>query len=50
MALSNDSRYLYVRNGGNQTVSGFLIHSDGSLTPVAQASGLPSTAAGIAAR
>jgi 6-phosphogluconolactonase len=50
MALSNDGRYLFVRNGGNQTVSGFLIHSDGSLTPVARASGLPNTAAGIAAR
>jgi len=50
MALSNDGRYLYVRNGGNQTVSGFLVHSDGSLVPVAQASGLPDTAAGIAAR
>lgn len=50
MALSNDGRYMYVRNGGNQTVSGFLVHSDGSLTPVAQASGLPNTAAGIAAR
>jgi len=47
MALSNDGRY---RNGGNQTVSGFLVHSDGSLTLVAQASGLPNTAAGIAAR
>ena len=50
MALSNEGRYLYVRNGGNQTVSGFLVRSDGSLTLIAQASGLPNTAAGIAAR
>lgn len=50
MALSNNSRYLYVRNGANGTVSGFVIHPDGTLTPVAHAGGLPETAAGIAAR
>lgn len=50
MALSSDGRCMYVRRGGKQTVSGFLVHSDGSVTPVAQASGLPNTAAGIAAR
>jgi len=50
MALSNSSRYLYVRNGANGTVSGFAVHSDGTLTPVAHATGLPESAAGIAAR
>ena len=50
MALSNNNRYLYVRNGANGTVSGFILHEDGSLTPVAHAEGLPETAAGIAAR
>jgi 6-phosphogluconolactonase (cycloisomerase 2 family) len=50
MALSNNGRYLYVRNGGNQTVSGFLIHGDGSLTPITKVGGLPDTAAGIVAR
>ena len=50
MALSNSSRFLYVRNGANGTVSGFLVHEDGSLTPVASAKGLPESAAGIAAR
>jgi 6-phosphogluconolactonase len=50
MALSNNSRYLYVRNGANGTVSGFVVHADGSLTPVAHAEGLPGVAAGIAAR
>ncbi|MGB7844159.1 MAG: beta-propeller fold lactonase family protein, partial [Candidatus Acidiferrum sp.] len=39
MALSNNSRYLYVRNGANGTVSGFILHSDGSLAPVASAEG-----------
>ncbi len=50
MALSNNSRYLYVRNGANGTVSGFVVHTDGSLTPIAHAEGLPESAAGIAAR
>jgi 6-phosphogluconolactonase len=50
MALSNSSRYLYVRNGANGTVTGFAVHSDGTLTPVAHAEGLPENAAGIAAR
>ena len=50
MAVSNDGRFLYVRNGANGSVSGYLIHSDGSLTLAAQVTGLPSTAAGIAAR
>ena len=50
MALSNSSRFLYVRNGANGTVSGFLVHEGGSLTPVASAEGLPESAAGIAAR
>lgn len=50
MALSNKSRYLYVRNGANGTVSAFIVQVDGSLTPVAHAEGLPESAAGIAAR
>jgi 6-phosphogluconolactonase len=50
MALSNDSRYLYVRNGANGTVSAFIVQVDGSLTRVAHAEGLPESAAGIAAR
>jgi len=50
MALSNDSRFLYVRNGANGTISGYLVRPDGSLTLVAQVTGLPDTAAGIAAR
>jgi 6-phosphogluconolactonase len=50
MALSNNSRYLYVRNGANGTISGFIVQQDGTLTPVAHAEGLPETAAGIASR
>jgi 6-phosphogluconolactonase (cycloisomerase 2 family) len=50
LALSNNSSFLYVRNGQNGTVSGFEVHQDGSLTPMTHASGLPSSAAGIAAR
>ena len=50
MALSSNEQFLYVRNGANGTVSGFVVQSNGSLTPITQASGLPDTAAGIAAR
>jgi len=50
MALSTNGQFLYVRNGANGTVYGFVIQSSGMLTPITQASGLPDTAAGIAAR
>jgi 6-phosphogluconolactonase len=50
MALTNDSAFLYVLNGGNGTVSAFRVESDGSLTPLAGAGGLPFGAQGIAAR
>ena len=50
MALSSNGQFLYVRNGANGTISGFVIQSSGMLTPITQASGLPDTAAGIAAR
>ena len=52
MALSSDGRFLYVRNGANGTVSGFVIQANGSLTQVTQTqiNSLPDTAAGIAAR
>jgi len=50
MALSNNSRFLYVRNGGNGTINGFRVEADGSLTPVTTAAGLPYGTQGIAAR
>jgi 6-phosphogluconolactonase len=49
MALSRDSRFLYVREG-NGTVGGFRVEVDGSLTRVTSATGVPSGAQGIAAR
>jgi 6-phosphogluconolactonase len=50
MALSANSGFLYVREGGNGMVEGFRIEVDGSLTPVTSVSGVPSGAQGIAAR
>lgn len=50
LALSNNSQYLYVRNGVGGTVSGFRVHEDGSLTAVTHVPGLPDSAVGIAAR
>jgi 6-phosphogluconolactonase len=49
MALSDDSRFLYVRDGGKNTVAGFRVESGGSLTPVGSVSGIPAGAQGIAA-
>jgi hypothetical protein len=48
MALSRDSRFLYVRKG-NGTVGGFRVQADGSLTRATSATGVPSGAQGIAA-
>ena len=51
MALSANSRYLYVLNSGSGTISAFRVHADGSLAPLAtSASGLPASVAGLAAR
>jgi 6-phosphogluconolactonase len=50
MAFSENSRFLYVRDGGDGSISGFHLEADGSLTPVTTATGLPSGAAGLAAR
>lgn len=48
-ALTPGSKFLYVRNGGDGSVEGFAVNSDGSLTSVAIAGGLPDGAAGLAA-
>jgi 6-phosphogluconolactonase len=45
--LSRDGRYLYAHVSG--AISGFRVDSDGSLTPVAGATGLPAGSVGIAA-
>jgi 6-phosphogluconolactonase len=54
MALSRNSQFLYVRNAGNATtpatIGAYAVASDGSLTPIAGASGLPLGTAGLAAR
>jgi 6-phosphogluconolactonase len=50
MALSRNSRFLYVRNAGDGTIGGFRIALDGSLTPITSAAGVPFGAVGIASR
>jgi len=49
MAVSNNSHYLYVLANVTQSIGVFEIQSDGSLTAVSGASGLPASAAGLAA-
>ena len=48
-ALSNDSRFLYVRNGALAKIDAFRIGDDGSLTWAGVVTGLPASAAGLAA-
>lgn len=48
-ALSNSSRYLYVRNAALRKVDAFRIAADGSLAPVGSVAALPASAAGLAA-
>ena len=51
MAISRDSKYLYARAGGTNSIVVFSIEADGSLTPVpGAASGLPAGWNGLAAR
>jgi len=49
-AISTDARFLYVLTPGTSNIQGFVISSDGSLTSVSQATGIPSSASGLAAR
>ncbi len=49
-AISNDSRFLYVLTPGSSNIQGFAISLDGSLTPLSQAKGIPSSASGLVAR
>lgn len=50
MALSVNSRLLFVQTDGGQAVAVFHIENNGALTPVDTAVGLPFGAQGIAAR
>jgi 6-phosphogluconolactonase (cycloisomerase 2 family) len=49
MALSDNSRFLYSLNTGNGTISAFAVGSGGSLQPIGTASGIATSAAGLAA-
>jgi len=49
-ALSNDSHFLFVREGTTGLMGAFRVESDGSLTPIGTANGVPSGAQGVAAR
>jgi 6-phosphogluconolactonase len=50
MAQSQDGRFLYSLNNGNGTISAFVVKPDGSLEPIAGATGLPTSSAGLAGR
>ena len=50
MALSANSRFLYVREAVKGRIDGFRVESDGSLTAVTSAGGVPAGAQGVAAR
>jgi 6-phosphogluconolactonase len=50
MALSNNSRILFVLLGGSQSVASFRVWKNGNLTPIDTAGGLPLGAQGIAAK
>ena len=50
LGFSHNSRYLYVAANGTGVVVAFQVGADGSLTPIAGATGIPASAAGVAAR
>ena len=50
MVLSNDGRYLFTLNGGNNTIGAFKVHVDGNLSRLPGVRGIPSGANGLAAR
>jgi 6-phosphogluconolactonase (cycloisomerase 2 family) len=49
-AIGNDDRFLYVLTPGTSNIQGFVVSLDGSLTPLSQATGIPSSASGLVAR
>lgn len=49
MALSNNSHFLYVRNGRGNSISAFAVQSDGTLQALPGVGGLPAGAAGLVA-
>jgi len=50
MALSNNSRFLYSRNGGSNSISIFEVQATGALSNLGTVTGLPSGSVGIAAK
>ena len=50
MAPSNDGHFLFSLANGNGTLNAFRIAADGSLKSLGTASGIPASAAGLAAR
>lgn len=50
LALTDNGRFLYSLNSGANTIGAFRVQSDGSLTRLPFAGGLPSGANGLAAR
>jgi len=50
MAMSGNSRFLYVLNGRNGTISTFRVNANGSLQSITGLSGIPAGANGLAAR
>ncbi len=49
-ALSNNSKFLYVLNAGNESISAFSVENDGSLNAIQNVSGLPDGAIGMTAK
>lgn len=50
MALTANSRFLYVLNSGNNSLSAFRVNQDGSLDSLTGVTGIPSGANGLVAR
>lgn len=50
IAITLDSRFLYVLTGLAQSVKGFHVNDDGSLTPVTSVNGFPISMQGLVAR
>jgi 6-phosphogluconolactonase (cycloisomerase 2 family) len=50
MAQSHDGRFLYSLANGNGTINAFRVRPNGALQPVMVVSGIPNSAAGLAAR
>jgi 6-phosphogluconolactonase (cycloisomerase 2 family) len=50
LALTESGRFLYSLNTGTNTIGAFRVHTDGSLTTLPFAPGLPAGATGLAAR